>query len=123
MSDIWKVGEMGAWLAVVDEHRVARSAHIPNLVEIRQLELLENEAGQRWLDALDEDWDELCSIHTCGCRRTTTLMVHENEHPHESPPRGLCSPVKTAETRQFEAMVQGVFPDARQATTEWRDNG
>ena len=53
MSDIWKVGEMGAWLAVVDEHRAARSAHIPNLVEIRQLELLENEAGQRWLDALD----------------------------------------------------------------------
>ena len=113
---------MEAWLTVVAESRAARSAPIPNLAEIRRLELLSGEAAAKWLEALDEDWDELCSIQTCGYHRTTTLIVHENDQPLKSPLRGLCSPVKTAETLQFEALVQGVFPDARQATTEWRGN-
>lgn len=113
---------MKAWLTLVAESRAARSAPIPNLVEIRRLELLSKEAAKKWLEALDEDWDALCSIHTCGCRRNATLIVHVNDQPLKSPPRGFCSPAKTAETRQFEAMVQDVFPDAQSATTEWRDS-
>ena len=121
-SDLWRVREMEAWLTVVAESRAARSAPIPNLVEIRRMQCLREEAAQNWLDALAEDWHALYFTLRCGCRRTTTLIVHENDRPLKSPPRGFCSPVKTAETRQFETLVQRVFPEAQSATTEWRDN-
>jgi hypothetical protein len=124
MSDIWNelfnVEGMKACEQAREKHRAARSAPIADLAEIRRLNLLAEEAENKWVESVQENWDELYLILTCGCHYSRMRVVLENDRPRKSPPRGLCSPVKTDETRRFEALVRRVFPGAQQATMEWR---
>lgn len=118
-NTLWKVNEMNVMKAAEQRLQAARSAPIPNLAEIRRLDLLKKEAAKQWLEALEEDWHALYFICRCGSGVVPTVVVHQNDYPLKSPPRGFCSPVKTEKTRQFEALVQRIFSGARSATTEW----
>jgi hypothetical protein len=101
-----------------DEWIVARRADIPNLVEIRSTEesLLE-----LLIPALEEHVDEM--HETSRCREAfpvlTELRLLTNDSPTEIEPKGMCSPVKTADIRRFEQQVRAVFGDAGTCQTIW----
>ncbi len=81
------------------------------------------EARQSWRQFLtDYRWPFGKDIEQQRQIDRLRLQVIETEEPRVSPPRGICSPVKTGEIHQFEGMVQRVFPDAQAATTERNDN-
>jgi len=52
-------------------------------------------------------------------QKPSALRVIANDSPLPSTPRGICSPIKTDEIRQFEAAAREVFGNIGPCTTSW----
>ena len=98
--------------SLTDQLEQAWSADIPDLIEIRRCR-------------------ERMMVHMALCDNSETggdtheqpghfsLRVIRNDSPHQSTPRGICSPIKTADMREFEGLFRAVFGDTVSCTTAW----
>lgn len=106
-------GQRDFYLArLEDELRAARSAEIPNLVDIR-------DCKARFIEYL-----AMCVLEEMESRvqlgpRGPRLDVFCNDGPVRQNPRRMSSPVKTDDIRAFENRVSRVFGVTVSATTEW----
>ena len=103
-----------------------------------ELQALHNQLDEAWT----ADVPNIAEIHRCRTRifkhlircalgltdadakkgaGQPTLRVISNDAPDASTPRGICSPLKTDEIRQFEASARAVFGDMASCTTTWSD--
>lgn len=51
------------------------------------------------------------------------VRVISNDVPNPGEPRGICSPLKTDDIKQFEASARVVFGDIESCSTTWNDPG
>lgn len=80
-----------------------------------------DEVRQSWRQFLTEEHCRPCGKDIKQQRQTGRLRfrVIETKEPSMSPPRGICSPTKTAEIRKFENSAKVVFGDVESSTTAW----
>ena len=98
-------------------HR-ARRAEVPNLAEVRKYrEMFYEFLVDRTLEIMEADRNE----STLRIKVSVDFDVIRNDSPRFSASRGLCSPVKTQEIRQFEEAARKVFGDVEFCGTAWRD--
>ncbi len=108
------VAELRALRGQLDE---ARTAEIPDLVEIRRCRDL-------WYERLADRALEIMEASKVRHTRSpfqavNMLRVINNDSPLQSAPRGICSPVKTKEIRIFEDEMRIVFGKIESCTTAW----
>ena len=99
-----------------DELDAARTADIPDLVEVRR-------CRKRFIKCLARLVREYMREHEERPADALQLTVITNDTPVPGAPRGICSPVKTAEIRRFEQQVRAVFGNTGACTTSWRGPG
>jgi hypothetical protein len=90
----------------------ALEADIPSLPEIRQ-------RREKIIMYLARCVWEVLYAHGEMAPAGSRLRVITNDSPAPGSPRGICSPVKTDEFRQFEALAREVFRNAGTCTTVW----
>ena len=92
----------------------AWTAEVPNVAEIRrcQEQLLENML-QCVINLMEAD--------TAEPTNRVKLRVIKNDFVYPSIPRGICSPVKTKEIREFEGLMRSVFGELESCVTVWQD--
>lgn len=91
----------------------AWAADVPNLAEIRQCrKRIIRYLAQRVFDLMQGNKDKQVD--------RLALTVISNDAPDPGVPRGICSPVKTAEIRRFEESARAVFGRIESCTTTWR---
>lgn len=95
-----------------DQLDQAWSAEIPDLGEIRR-------CRERMVEHL-----ALCVVEEMGDDAhepadDSSLRVICNENPHQSDPRGICSPIKSPDIREFERLFRVAFGDSVCCTTAW----
>ena len=90
----------------------ALEADIPSLPEIRR-------RREKIFMYLARCVWELLYAHGETAPAGSRLRVITNDSPAPRSPRGICSPVKTDELRQFEASAREVFRNAGTCTTVW----
>ena len=90
----------------------ALEADIPSLPEIRR-------CREKILLYLARCVWEVLYAHGERAPTSSRLRVITNVSPEPGSPRGICSPVKTDELRQFEASAREVFRNAGTCTTIW----
>ena len=101
--------------SLTDQLEKAWSAEIPDLDEIRR-------CRERMVEHL-----ALCVVEEMGDgahepARDSSLRVICNENPDHSDPRGICSPIKTPDIREFERLFRVAFGDSVACTTAWAED-
>ena len=96
----------------------ARRATIPDLAEVRRYrEMFYEFLVDRTLELMESERNEEALRIKVGI----DFSVISNESPTLSAPRGLCSPVKSNDIRQFENLVRKVFGSStEQCATAWK---
>lgn len=104
--------------AVLEQLDNARRATVPDLAEVRRCrEMFYAFLIDRSIELLEAERNEAALQARVGVR----FDVRSNDSPTLSAPRGLCSPVKSGEIRQFENLVRKVFGNsAERCTTAWK---
>ena len=95
-----------------DQLDEALEADIPSLPEIRQ-------RRQKIIMHLARCVWEVLYAHGEVAPASSRLRVITNDSAAPGSPRGICSPVKTDELRQFEESAREVFRNAGTCTTVW----
>ena len=96
----------------------ARRAEVPDLAEVRKYrEMFYEFLADRTLEIMEADRYESAP----RVKVSVDFDVISNDSPGLSASRGLCSPVKTEEIRQFEKAARKVFGDVEFCGTAWRD--
>jgi hypothetical protein len=90
----------------------ALEADIPSLPEIRR-------RREKIFMYLARCVWEVLYAHGEAAPAGSRLRVIANDSPGPGSPRGICSPIKTDELRQFEASAREVFRNAGTCTTVW----
>ena len=94
----------------------ARRTKVPDLAEVRKYrEMFYEFLVDRTLEIMEADRNE----EILRMKGGVDFGVISNDSPCLSAPRGLCSPVKTREIRQFEEAVRRVFGDIEFCETAW----
>ena len=103
--------ELDALSAQLDR---AMAAELPSLVEIRRCRAL-------FIECLARRVLEVMRADEKAQRTWIGFDVISNENPVPGAPRGICSPLKTKEIRQFEESARRVFGRVGPCSTSWED--
>lgn len=100
------------------EAAVARNAEVPSLDRIKELREQEITLIVHLVRRL-MNGEELTDGEEPPSAPRVKLKVFTNTAPARTEPRGIASPAKSDEIRQFEASVRAVFGEVDPSTTAW----